>query len=67
MGNPGVVLDEGRIIGVWSARTAKSSLDVSIRLWEPLEPARQAQPERLAEEYAAFRQLALKTCTVESE
>nr|WP_244596885.1 winged helix DNA-binding domain-containing protein [Paraeggerthella hongkongensis] len=67
VGNPGVVLDEGRIIGVWNARTAKSSLDVSIRLWEPLEPARQGQLERLAEEHAAFRQLALKTCTVESE
>lgn len=67
VGNPGVVLEEGRVVGIWNARTTKSALNVSIRVWEPLRRAKRAQLERLAEEHAAFRHLALRTCTVESE
>jgi len=64
--NPGAVLKGGRVIGTWKTKTPKDKLDVSITLWEPVWPSEQRQLERLAEEYAAFRLLHLRTCTMEA-
>lgn len=63
--NPGAVLKGGRIIGTWKTKTLKDKLEISITLWEPTQPSEQRLIGSLAEEYAAFRQLYLKTCTME--
>lgn len=66
VGNPGVVLKGGRIIGIWKTKTLKDKLDVSIVLWEAAPPSEQRLLKTLAEEYAAFRRLHLMNCTIES-
>jgi len=62
--NPGTVLKSGRIIGTWKAKTLKDKLDISMTLWEPIQLLEQRVLESLAEEYAAFRLLNLKKCTI---
>jgi len=57
-------LKSGRIIGTWKAKTLKDKLDISMTLWEPIQLLEQRVLESLAEEYAAFRLLNLKKCTI---
>lgn len=64
--NPGVVLKGGCIIGTWKTKTMKDKLDISMTLWESARHSEQQVLKSLAEEYAAFRQLRLKNCTMES-
>lgn len=64
--NPGVVLKGGRIIGTWKAKTLKNKLDISITAWETVTSAEQQTLKQLAEEYAAFRLLCIRNCTIES-
>lgn len=61
--NPGVVLQGGRAVGIWRAHAAQK-LEVAITLWQPPAPAQRRALEALAEEYAAFRQLPLKSCAI---
>lgn len=63
--NPGVVLRGGRIAGLWKSKTAKDKLDIAATLWEPLRHREQAALKQLAEEYAAFRLLTLRSSTIE--
>ena len=65
--NPGAVLKGGRIIGTWKTKTLKDKLEISMTLWEPTQPSEQQQLKSLAEEYAAFRLLNLKKCTIEAD
>lgn len=64
--NPGVILKDGRIAGIWTARAAKGCLEVCLTPWESLQPPERRSLERSAEEYAAFRLLRLKTCAWEN-
>lgn len=65
--NPGAVLRGGCVVGVWNAKTAGDKLDVSLCLWEALRPAERHTLQTLAEEYAAFRGLALRSYGVQGE
>lgn len=58
--NPGVVLREGRIIGIWKTKTLEDKLDISIELWESIMPWDMHHIETLANELAKFRGLNLK-------
>ena len=66
MANPGVILRDGRIVGIWKAKTLTENMEISITLWESLSAAEQRRLADLAEEYAAFRLLSLRKCAVES-
>lgn len=59
--NPGAVVTEGRVTGVWTARKKKDGLEVDISLWEPGDSRKRLT--ELAEDYAAFRGLALSELT----
>lgn len=63
--NPGVVVNEGRAAGIWTARKKKEKLEVEITLWEPAGEERRLR--ELAEEYGAFRKLELTGITVRRE
>lgn len=63
--NPGVVLKGGRVIGVWRGNTHNDKLDVSISVWETATAVERKTLDRLAQEYAAFRLLGIKSCTIE--
>ena len=67
VGNPGAVLRGGRIVGTWKANVQREKLDVTIRPFRPLPAPDRKRLEELAEEYAAFRQLGVKRCTVEND
>lgn len=67
VGNPGAVLQGGRVTGIWKSKTFKEALDLSVTLWEPLAPAARRALEQRAQEYAAFRLLRLRKLTVETE
>jgi hypothetical protein len=64
--NPGAILKGGRIIGTWKAKTLKDKLDISITAWETVTSAEQPALKQLVEEYAAFRLLRIRNCTIES-
>ena len=59
--NPGAVVTEGRVTGIWTARKKKDGLEVDISLWEPGDSRRRLT--ELVEDYAAFRGLALSELT----
>ena len=60
VGNPGVILKGGKIIGIWKTRTQRENLSVSTTLWEPLSAPEQRELEKQLEGYAIFRGLALQ-------
>ncbi len=60
VGNPGVILKGGKIIGIWKTRTQREKLSVTTTLWEPLSTPEQRELERQMEGYASFRGLALQ-------
>lgn len=60
VGNPGVILKSGKIIGIWKTRTQRENLSVSTTLWEPLSAPEQRELEKQLEGYAIFRGLALQ-------
>lgn len=60
VGNPGVILKSGKIIGIWKTRTQREKLSVSTTLWEPLSAPEQRELEKQLEGYAIFRGLALQ-------
>lgn len=57
--NPGVILQNGVVIGTWRGRTRRDRLEVALTTWA----APRGSLEALAEEYAAFRHLSLGACT----
>lgn len=60
VGNPGVILKSGKIIGIWKTRIQREKLSVTTTLWEPLSAPEQRELERQMEGYASFRGLALQ-------
>ena len=64
--NPGVVLKGGRIVGIWKPRTQENKLDIALTLFEALRPAEYQMLKMLAEEYAVFRMLDLRSCRITS-
>lgn len=64
--NPGCILKGGRVAGVWSSKTQAGGVTLALSLFEPLSPGEQQALQTLAEQYAAFRSLRLKRCTIET-
>ena len=64
--NPGVVLKGGRIVGIWKPRTQENKLDIALTLFGALRPAEHQTLKMLAEEYAVFRMLDLRSCRITS-
>lgn len=60
-----MVLKGGRIIGVWKTKTANDKLDSAMMLWETIQPTEQQALLLLAEEYAKFRRIRLKSSRIE--
>ena len=60
VGNPGVILKSGKIIGIWKTRIQREKLSVTTTLWQPLSAPEQRELERQMEGYASFRGLALQ-------
>lgn len=65
VGNPGVVLKNGRAAGIWKVKTQKDNVEISIRLFEAFQATEKKAIERLAGEYADFRGLGLKNFYIE--
>ncbi len=64
--NPGVVLKDGRIIGIWNSKTQKNNLDISVTMWESLVFAEQKVLKQLAVNYTVFRLLNLRNIVIEN-
>lgn len=60
VGNPGVILKSGKIIGIWKTRIQREKLSVTTTLWQPLSSPEQRELEKQLEGYAIFRGLALQ-------
>ena len=65
VGNPGAVVLDGRISGVWTARTVRDRLELSVTAWQAFSARQQSMLEIRAQEYAAFRGLSLLKYTLE--
>lgn len=63
--NPGVILKNGRIAGIWRTKTQKDKLNISLTAYEKLTALEQKQLADLAESYAVFRQQTIKSLTIE--
>jgi hypothetical protein len=53
--NPGVILQHGEIIGIWTGKKKGQGIEINMTLWNNVFSAKQ-ELIYLAEEYAAFRQ-----------
>lgn len=60
--NPGVILQNGEIIGIWTNKKNGKGMDVTLTLWDGAFPQKQ-KLLHLVEEYAAFRQQPLMKVT----
>jgi len=65
VGNPGAVVLDGRISGMWTARTVRDRLELSVTAWQAFSARQQSMLEIRAQEYAAFRGLSLLKYTLE--
>jgi len=63
--NPGAIVLNGRIIGIWSAKTVRGKLEASLRLWDRMDPYPPKALEDLVEAYAAFRSLGVRSFGLE--
>ncbi len=66
VGNPNVVLRQGRVAGIWQTKTAGERLGITVTLFEALSPEEERKLPELAEAYAAFRGLTLHACSRKS-
>jgi hypothetical protein len=53
--NPGVILQRGEIMGIWTSQKKSGGMEIKMTLWNGASAAKQKLYD-LAEEYAAFRQ-----------
>ncbi|WP_343249415.1 winged helix DNA-binding domain-containing protein [Diplocloster hominis] len=60
--NPGAVLCQGKIAGMWKSRKKGKGLDIVITLWDQ-QDGHIKEIESLAEKYALFQQLKLNSIT----
>ncbi len=60
VGNPGVVLKGGRIIGTWNTIIHDDTADFRITVWKELSAVEEDKLKALARKYVAFRSLKLR-------
>lgn len=63
--NPGVILRQGRVAGIWKGKTAGRRFTLAATLWQP-DPALTGAIQAQAARYASFRGLTLADCTITS-
>lgn len=63
VGNPGAVLLDGQIVGVWRQRKQGKQLSLMVDSFVPLTNRLKQRITRQAEAYAAFLQVTLKALT----
>lgn len=61
--NPGVVLKNGKIIGIWTYKKNKQDIEITITLWDSYFKETQMLL-KLVQDYASFRQLNLSKCNI---
>lgn len=61
--NPGAVLCEGEVAGIWRPRKKGAALEVELTLWRAVGPLR-GELEALVQRYAAFQSLKLNKLTI---
>jgi hypothetical protein len=64
IGRPGAVLVDGELVGVWRARKAGKSLDLSVSAFGPASPRLRDAVGAEAERLAAFRELGLRSLSI---
>lgn len=64
--NPNVVLRQGKVAGIWQTRTVRDTVEATFTLFEDFSAAETALLTQMAEQYAAFRQIRLRRCAVQS-
>jgi hypothetical protein len=55
LGNPGAVLVDGEVAGVWRARTGKTRIEITVQPFAPLDPATREEVEAEAGTIGAVR------------
>lgn len=65
VGNPGVILQGGRVAGIWRTRTVRCGLELTLIPWQSPDGAAAARLTALAEAYAAFRLMPLRRCLIQ--
>ena len=58
--NPHVILQEGKVAGIWKTRTIRGQLDVTLEPFVPISGEVRQELVRQLEAYAAFRSLQLR-------
>lgn len=64
VGNPGVVLQAGRITGVWKCKTRRGRLCLTVTMWQQPDAALQSALRVQAARYAAFRLMEPGECEI---
>ena len=64
VGNPGVLLRQGKIAGIWKSKTLRGKLQLNLTFWQAPSDADRAAALQQAEAYAAFRLMGLGSCTI---
>lgn len=62
--NPGAVLKGGRIVGIWKTKKVKTQMEMDVSLFETISERDRRKLMGCGEEYAAFRGLNMKRCTI---
>ena len=60
VGNPGTILRGGRIIGIWTAKSAGERLDIALMPFEMLREGEAGRLRELVEEYAVFQKRSVR-------
>lgn len=63
--NPGVILYQGEIAGIWTSKKKKSEMEIQATLWNS--EVKKEKIHNLAEEYAAFRRQRLSKVNIITE
>jgi len=62
--NPGAVLKNGRVIGIWKTKTAKANISVCVEIWEPYTQEDEQQILTWTKRWAQFKKLQLLLCDI---
>lgn len=64
--NPNVILQDGRVVGIWKGKSLPQGMEITLTSFEPLPEDALRRLRQRAEAYAAFRELPLKKLVVEN-
>lgn len=64
--SPNVILQDGRVVGIWKGKSLPQGMEITLTPFEPLPEDALRHLRQRAEAYAAFRELPLKKLVVEN-